>query len=129
LTHLQVRITTFGDEGCRTFIDSGALRRLEVLDLGYGNMTDEGARLLAACPDLKHLSALDVTRNALTASGIAALRDTRIQVVADNQRPPINRRAARRRLDYSDSHSGGRERAWQANPIHGRSGSTSTLSR
>jgi hypothetical protein len=108
---------------------------LEVLDLGYGNMTDEGARLLAACPDLKHLRALDVTRNALTARGIAALRETRIQVVADNQlfscptALRINRTAARRRLDYRGPHSGGRERAWQANPIHGRSGSTSTLPR
>jgi uncharacterized protein (TIGR02996 family) len=88
LTHLQVHMTTFGDEGCRTIIQSGALRRLKVLDIGYGNMTDDGARLLAACPDLKHLEVLDVTRNALTASGIAALRTTRIQVVADNQHAP-----------------------------------------
>jgi len=48
-------------------------------------MTENGARLLLACPDLKHLRNLDVTRNALTARGIAALRETRIQLVADNQ--------------------------------------------
>lgn len=88
LTHLQVRMTTFGDEGCRRVIDSGALRRLEVLDLGYGNMTDEGAGLLAACPDLKHLKLLDVSRNALTKRGIAALRATGIQVAADEQHGP-----------------------------------------
>jgi uncharacterized protein (TIGR02996 family) len=88
LTHLQVHMTTFGDEGCRSIIDSGALRRLKVLDIGYGNMTDEGARLLAACPALKHLEVLDVSRNALTARGIAALRATGIQVVADNQHAP-----------------------------------------
>src|SRR5260370_2619288 len=111
-------MTTFADEGCRTLIDSGALRRLEILDLGYGNMTDEGARLLAACPDLKHLRALDVTRNALTARGIAALRETGIQEVADNQlfscptTMRINRRAARRHPDYRSPHSGGREQAW-----------------
>jgi uncharacterized protein (TIGR02996 family) len=85
LTHLQVHMTTFGDEGARAIIQSGALRRLKVLDIGYGNMTDQGARLLADCPDLKHLEVLDVSRNALTAEGVAALRATGIGVVADNQ--------------------------------------------
>jgi uncharacterized protein (TIGR02996 family) len=88
LTHLQVHMTTFGDEGCRRIIDSGVLRRLEVLDVGYGAMTDDGARLLAACPDLKHLRVLDVSRNGLTARGIAALRATGVQVVADDQHLP-----------------------------------------
>jgi uncharacterized protein (TIGR02996 family) len=88
LTHLQAHMTTFGDEGCRRIIDSGALRRLEVLDVGYGAMTDDGARLLAACPDLKHLRVLDVSRNALTGPGIAALRATGVQVVADDQHLP-----------------------------------------
>jgi uncharacterized protein (TIGR02996 family) len=85
LTHLQVRMTAFGDDGPRRIIQSGALRRLKSLDLGCGNMTDEGAGLLAACPDLKNLEMLDVTRNALTEQGIAALRATGIRVVADNQ--------------------------------------------
>jgi uncharacterized protein (TIGR02996 family) len=85
LTHLQVHMTTFGDEGCRRILDSGILKRLEVLDLGYGNMTDEGARLLAGCPDLKNLRLLDVRRNALTAEGIATLEGVGIKVVADNQ--------------------------------------------
>ncbi len=88
LTHLQVHMTTFGDEGCRHIVESGALERLKVLDIGYGNMTDEGARLLAACPDLKHLEVLDVSRNALTDEGIAALRATGIQVVAILQHAP-----------------------------------------
>jgi uncharacterized protein (TIGR02996 family) len=85
LTHLQVHMTTFGNEGCRRIIESGALRRLKILDIGYGNMTDEGARLLAGCPDLKSLGVLDVSRNALTADGVAALRATGIRVIADNQ--------------------------------------------
>jgi uncharacterized protein (TIGR02996 family) len=88
LTHLQVHMTTFGDEGARRIVESGALRRLKVLDVGYGNMTDEGARLLASCADLKHLELLDVSRNALTGGGIAALEATGIRVVADNQHPP-----------------------------------------
>jgi uncharacterized protein (TIGR02996 family) len=88
LTHLQVHMTTFGDEGCGPIMTSGALRRLRVLDIAYGNLTDDGARLLAACPDLTHLEVLDVSRNALTARCVAALRATGVQVVADNQHFP-----------------------------------------
>jgi uncharacterized protein (TIGR02996 family) len=85
LTHLQVQLTTFGDEGCQRIIQSEALRRLKVLDIAYGNMTDDGARLLAACPDLKHLERLDVSRNALTDAGVAALNATGVAVVAADQ--------------------------------------------
>jgi uncharacterized protein (TIGR02996 family) len=88
LVHLQVHMTTFGNEGCRAIVESGILQRLETLDIGYGNMTDEGARLLADCPDLKHLQVLDVARNALTSRGIAGLRTAGIRVVAENQHGP-----------------------------------------
>jgi len=87
LEYLQVCLTTFGDAGCQSIVDSGILRRLKSLDLGYGAMTDAGARVLAASPDLKHLDRLVVTRNALTEDGIAALRATGVNVVADNQHP------------------------------------------
>lgn len=85
LTHLQVHMTNFGDDGCRAIIESGILRRLKELDLGYGNMTDEGALLLADCPDLNNLDELDVRRNALSATGIAALEAEGITVIADDQ--------------------------------------------
>jgi hypothetical protein len=88
LTHLQVHMTTFGDAVCAPLIESGVLRRLRVLDIGYGNLTDEGARRLATCSDLKRLGALDVSRNALTAQGVAALRAAGVGVVADNQHAP-----------------------------------------
>ncbi|MFO0841797.1 MAG: WGR domain-containing protein [Gemmataceae bacterium] len=88
LTHLQVHMTNYENEGCRRIVDSGILRRLKVLDVGYGNMTDEGARQLAASPELKDLQLLDVSRNALTAEGIAALRATGVKVVADDQHDP-----------------------------------------
>jgi uncharacterized protein (TIGR02996 family) len=86
LTHLQVHMTTFGDEGCRAIVRSGILRRLRSLDLGYGNMTDAGAQILAECPDLKDFDLLDVSRNGLTEQGIAALRTVGIRcLVADDQ--------------------------------------------
>jgi uncharacterized protein (TIGR02996 family) len=88
LTHLQVHMTDFADEGCRRIVDSGVLTRLKVLDIGYGNMTDEGARALAACPDLAHLALLDVSRNALTSRGIDVLSATGVQVIAVNQHGP-----------------------------------------
>jgi hypothetical protein len=51
-------------------------------------MTDEGARLLAACPDLKRLQTLDVSRNALTKEGINALKKTGVRLVAADQHGP-----------------------------------------
>jgi uncharacterized protein (TIGR02996 family) len=88
LVHLQVRMTTFGDQGVRLLLETGALGRLRTLDLGYGNITDEGARLLAASPDLKHLEVLDLSRNALAGQGIATLRATGVHVVAADQHAP-----------------------------------------
>jgi uncharacterized protein (TIGR02996 family) len=85
LTHLQIHMTTFGDDGPRAVIRSGIMRRLKVLDFGYGNMTDEGARLLASSPDVKPLELLDLRRNALTSAGVAALEAAGVRVIADNQ--------------------------------------------
>lgn len=88
LAHLQVHMTTFGDEGCGRIVQSGILRRLKSLDIAYGNMTDEGARSLARSPDLKNLEVLDVSRNALTPEGISVLQSVGIRVVAENQHAP-----------------------------------------
>jgi uncharacterized protein (TIGR02996 family) len=86
LAHLQVHMTTFGDDGADRIVSSGILKRLKTLDIGYGNMTDEGARVLAASTDLKNLEVLDVSRNALTRTGINALKKAGVRtVVADEQ--------------------------------------------
>lgn len=85
LEHLQVHMTTFGDDVCPRLIASGIMKRLKTLDIGYGNLTDDGARQLAACPDTKKLDVLNVSRNALTAAGVAALAKAGVRVVADDQ--------------------------------------------
>jgi hypothetical protein len=64
----------FGDRGIEEVIKSGLLKRLKVLDLRHGLVTDAGARTLAACPDLTHLDHLDLGWNRLTASGVVALQ-------------------------------------------------------
>jgi uncharacterized protein (TIGR02996 family) len=88
LTHLQLRLSDMGDEGCRALVESGILRRLKWLDLRYGCVSDEGARILAACPDLTNLEHLDLGRNALTEEGIESLRATGIHLRADDQQTP-----------------------------------------
>jgi uncharacterized protein (TIGR02996 family) len=89
LTHLQLRLSNMGDDGCRALVESGILRRLKWLDLRHGCVTDAGAHLLAACPDLKHLEFLDVSRNALTADGIAPLRQVCRHLRADAMLTPL----------------------------------------
>jgi uncharacterized protein (TIGR02996 family) len=88
LTHLRLRLTDFGDRGATEVVESGILKRLKVLDLRHGCVTDEGARLLAGCPDLRHLERLDLSRNALTEAGMDALRATKVPVDLDHQHGP-----------------------------------------
>jgi uncharacterized protein (TIGR02996 family) len=51
LQHLRLRVSSMGDAGCEEIVRSGILRRLKTLDLRHGRITDEGARILAECPD------------------------------------------------------------------------------
>ena len=74
LTHLQLRLSNLGDEGCEEIVRSGILKRLKTLDLMHGSISDRGAESLAGCPDLRNLELLDVSYNRLTKAGIAALK-------------------------------------------------------
>jgi uncharacterized protein (TIGR02996 family) len=85
LTHLQLRLADFGDEGIDEIVRSGLLKRLRVLDLRHGTVTDAGARALAACPDLKHLDHLDLSWNRLTPAGVAALVATGVRAALNRQ--------------------------------------------
>src|SRR5262249_41929382 len=89
LTHLRLRLTDMGDAGCEEIVRSGILKRLKILDLRHGLISDDGARILAGCPDLKNLQSLDVSRNQLTDAGIGLLKnivpslETSFQYAAD----------------------------------------------
>src|SRR5262249_46896481 len=87
LAELTVNLFTHGDEGCAEMGRSGVLRDLEVLDLSYGTITDEGAHALAAGTDWSRLKKLVVTGNYLSTTGVRLLRRTGVSVVAARQRP------------------------------------------
>jgi uncharacterized protein (TIGR02996 family) len=84
LTHLQLRLSTMGDEGCREIVRSGILQRLRVLDLRHGCVTDQGARELAQCPDAARLEHLDLSRNAVSTAGLELLWRAGVRAVANN---------------------------------------------
>jgi uncharacterized protein (TIGR02996 family) len=88
LTHLRLRLSDLGDEGCEEVVRSGALRRLKVLDLMHGRITDRGAAVLAACPDLRNLDLLEVSFNQITPAGVEVLRRTGVKVQATSQYQP-----------------------------------------
>src|SRR5262249_10971660 len=88
LTHLQLHLTDMGDEGCDEIVHSGALRRLKVLDLAHGAITDRGAAILAASADLRNLEQLDVSSNQITAARVEALRQTGAKLQAGKQPQP-----------------------------------------
>jgi uncharacterized protein (TIGR02996 family) len=85
LTHLQLRCCNGGDAMIGDIVMSRLLKRLKMLDLRHGHVTDEGARLLASCPDAKNLEILDLTNNRLSEAGVSALRAVGVPVRADRQ--------------------------------------------
>jgi uncharacterized protein (TIGR02996 family) len=85
LTHLQLRSCSGGDGMISDLVASGLLKRLKWLDLRHGHVGDEGARLLAKCPDTRNLEALDLTNNRLTRAGATVLRAAGVPVRAERQ--------------------------------------------
>ncbi|MBY0456114.1 MAG: hypothetical protein K2V38_02120, partial [Gemmataceae bacterium] len=85
LKHLRLRLTDFGDAGVDEIVSSGLLKRLKILDLEGGSVTDVGARTLAACPDFKNLDFLNLNTNALTPTGCAVLTATGMRVSVEGQ--------------------------------------------
>jgi hypothetical protein len=69
---LQIRCCDGGDDMVEDIFDSGVLQRLKVLDLRHGRVTDDGAKMLAACPELKGIE-VDLVNNRLSPIGVAAV--------------------------------------------------------
>jgi uncharacterized protein (TIGR02996 family) len=85
LTHLHLHLTDLGSGIGPEIVQSGILKRLKVLDLRNGTLTDQDALALAAFPDLRNLELLDVSVNRLTEQGIHALMWTGIKIQAEGQ--------------------------------------------
>jgi uncharacterized protein (TIGR02996 family) len=83
LAHLQLRLSDMGDAGVQEIVSSGILNRLKWLDLRHGCITNEGAKLFAACADAKNLERVDLSRNAVNAWGLHVLRRAGINAVAN----------------------------------------------
>jgi uncharacterized protein (TIGR02996 family) len=83
LTTLRVHMTDMGNALCEEIVRSGILKRLTVLDLSWGRITDVGARVLARSPDLPRLQALALYNNALTEEGLSLLRKTGVPLVLE----------------------------------------------
>lgn len=91
LTHLQLRCCNGGDAMIADIVASGILKRLKWLDLRHGHVSDEGARLLASCPDARNLESLDLINNRLTGTGVSVLKTAGVSVRADRQQAaPFN---------------------------------------
>jgi uncharacterized protein (TIGR02996 family) len=93
LTHLRLRVSSMGDEGCAEIVRSGSLKRLKLLDLRHGRISDEGARILAECPDIRHLEMLDLSYNALSDNGVSQIEQLGIPARVECQHAPDSRSA------------------------------------
>jgi uncharacterized protein (TIGR02996 family) len=88
LRHLHLHASDLGDEGCWDIVESGILKRLKVLDLRFGRIGDEGARILADCPDTRRLEHLSLEDNELTMTGRNLLHGLGIDVRMNAQYEP-----------------------------------------
>ncbi len=77
---LSLPFTEFGDEGAHVLAQSNVWQTLRTLDLSVGCITDDGACGLVRArgpdgkPALSRLTTLDLSRNAMTPAGVAAIR-------------------------------------------------------
>jgi uncharacterized protein (TIGR02996 family) len=85
LVHLHLHACDLGDEGCADIVRSGILKRLRTLDLRHGRISDEGARIFAACPDILRLEKLVLEDNELTEAGRLVLLGIGIDVEYERQ--------------------------------------------
>jgi uncharacterized protein (TIGR02996 family) len=85
LRELHLQASDMGDLGCEEIVESGILKRLEVLDLRHGCVTDDGARILAACPVVRKLKLLSLEHNQLTDAGRGVLHGLGIPVRDEDQ--------------------------------------------
>ncbi len=85
LRKLLLRASDLGDKGCKQIVKSGILKRLTVLDLRHGCITDAGARTLAECPDVRNLELLNLADNQISEEGVALLGGLGINVGLESQ--------------------------------------------
>ncbi len=84
LTHLGLYCSDMGNPGVQEIIESGLLSRLKVLDLTFGCITDEGARLLIDA-DLSGLDQLILSDNYISAEAIRQLLATGVNLQTTGQ--------------------------------------------
>jgi hypothetical protein len=90
LAKLTFKLLAGGDAAADALVKTGLLFRLERLDLSCGNLTDAGAQKIArALKSNKHrLRFLDVSKNAVTPDGAAAIRSAGVTVECEGYHDP-----------------------------------------
>jgi hypothetical protein len=90
LAELTFKLWAGGDAAADALIKTGLLFRLERLDLSCGALTDAGAQKIARAlkSNAHRLRFLDLTRNAVTPVGAAAIRSAGVTVECEGYHDP-----------------------------------------
>jgi hypothetical protein len=80
LEYFTFRNGEFGDAGVEELLASGFISRLKGLDLCRCNITDDGARILAAHPHVRRLEYLHLDNNLLSPIGIDELESIGVSI-------------------------------------------------
>jgi hypothetical protein len=93
LKYLGLRNSEFTDQIAKAIAQSTILERLEVLDLSWGTIADEGAQALLDCPHTRKLKKLDLHRHYCSLEMMSKLKELLIEVdVSDPQQPDDDER-------------------------------------
>jgi hypothetical protein len=84
LISLGLRDCEYADELAAAVVRSPLVRRLRVLDLSLGNLSDEGARALLELPAYAHLERLDIHHHYVSPELVGQLRKLPFAVNADD---------------------------------------------
>lgn len=101
LEHFGLVHSQHADEACAQICGEPIVQRVRTLDLSRGTLTDAGAEPLArALGKFARLERLDVSRNLLTEQGITLLASVVPDLVAHEQRVPIDSELDDELFDY-----------------------------
>jgi predicted DNA-binding WGR domain protein len=88
LRYLGLRDSIIANDVAAAVAKASVLKKIRVLDLSLGNLGDEGAKALLACPDVAKLEKLDIHHHFVSDEVVAQLKALGIEVDASEHVKP-----------------------------------------
>ena len=88
LRRLGLRNSELADEIAIALTGSRLMKQLEVLDLSLGNLSDQGAKALLKCINIRPLKTLDIHHHFVSPDMLERLKQTGVELIAHDEQQP-----------------------------------------